>query len=60
MESIPEKIDFNEVYSLYEGRRDEESQSVDVESINILDRKGLQDRMNKVVQNATSLYQQIG
>lgn len=60
MERIPEKIDFDEVYSLYEGRRDELRQSVDIELINISDRKELQDRMNKVVQNAASLYQQIG
>lgn len=60
MERIPEKIDFDAVYSLYEGRRDEPRQSVDIESINIPDKKGLQDKMNKVVQNAASLYQQIG
>lgn len=60
MERIPEKIDFDEVYSLYEGRRDEPRQSVDIESVNISDRKELQDRMNKVAQNAASLYQQIG
>lgn len=60
MERIPEKIDFNEVYSLYEGRRDEVSQAVDIESIGLSDRKGLQQRMDKTVQDAASLYQQIG
>lgn len=60
MERIPEKIDFDELYSLYEGRRDEPRQSVEIESINIFDRKRLQDRMSKVVQNAASSYQQIG
>lgn len=59
MEKIPEKIDFNEVYSLYEGRRDDADESVNIESIDISDRTDLQNRMNQAAQEAVSSYQQI-
>lgn len=60
MEKLPEKISFDEVYSLYEGRRDaSERSSVEIESVGISDKKGLQSRMNQVAQEAASLYPQI-
>lgn len=56
---IPEKIDFEDVYALYAGRRDDVKEFANPEILQVADRVGLQKRMTEIAQEAAISYQRI-